>query len=374
MEHTQAAVGILPDEMLASILCRQHLKLAEIASARLVCRWWGAVGRDTLCRERRLMADAARTQGGCCANQWYAVEALTQALIDDSIPALLRVLDTDTIGPNDPVTTGALALFRVDMASRDIGSTRQFTGDTYVKDRMFSADGGFGLGIPPLIATPLVMAVGYGALECVRALIDLGAYPMPHLDALITFVIECCVWSTAVIATTETNSSRVATTRPPRPPDIPKTLGLLLGAFHKRSQRVPSGITPPLHALVYILAYKTAGVEDQAVLDKRTRDAVCIARILMDAGYDPRASWQCRGPRILTDVRMNHSGRSLTTLPSERLVLLNALAAETAIDAVEHDARCARSEVGQSAAPFEALAAFYRDYSPTSATAAVVLP
>ncbi|QBZ81430.1 F-box incomplete domain containing protein [Pandoravirus celtis] len=358
----------LPDEILAEVLSPRRMRPSDIGSARLVCRRWGVAGGDVLARERRRIAAEACAPGGTCTHQWTATAALVNALVDDSIPMLLRVMDTDIVGPNDPIDVGGWRRLGVGVATVDIALVHG-PDDRNVGMSPILAEDDLVMSIPPLVVTPLVMAFAYGALRCARALIGLGAYPMPHVDALVSFVIELCAWNSASVVAITPGDSTAATPRPRnniavvmprRPMDIAPALRLILDAF-PRDRRTPSGIVPPLHALVRAATDASLMVAEEGLDETMLADAVLqVAHVLLDAGYNPRAPWRCRGPYEMSRVYLyDRRPATINSVYDARLAAIDQMTAETPYDAALRTEDRTRSRPVGQCSLFDALAEAY---------------
>ncbi|AJF97237.1 hypothetical protein TW95_gp0503 [Pandoravirus inopinatum] len=294
--------------------------------------------------------------------------ALVDAFVNDSVPMLLRVMDTDIIGPNDPIDVGGWRRLGVGVATVDIGLAHG-SDDRIVGLSPILAEDDLVMSIPPLVVTPLVAAFAYGALRCVRTLIGLGAYPMPHVDALVTFMIERCAWASASVMAIAPGDSTAATPRPRnniavvmprRPMDIAPALRMILDAF-PRDRRTPSGIVPPLHALVRAATDASLMTAEENLDETTLTDAVLqVAHVLLDAGYNPRAPWRCRGPYEMSHVYLYDScPASTVSVNDARLAAIDQMTAETPYDAALRTKDRTRSRpVGQYGL-LDALAAAY---------------
>lgn len=338
-------VDDLPNEVLALVFSPAHLSLASIGAVRTVCQRWSTIGRTVLDRQRRVMAVAAVRSDGPCAHQWSTTEALTRALVDDAVPALLRVLDTGAVGPDDPVDTRGRNMLDVGTTSTDLVHMFEHNaGDLSFESFVLCKDD-FVTTVPPLVVTPLVMAFAYGALDCARALIALGARPMPHVDALVSFVIERCAWRRQYVAAVGPSVS--SWVRPDvavetcRHVCVESALSLILGSFGvPRPRRAPLGIVPPLCALVHAVCRARERINDapsapdaaNGVTEEEVgAGSIKVARLLLDAGYDPHAPSRCHGPYNATRlcvIGTVGSGRS----SDDRRLILGRLAVETPCD------------------------------------------
>ncbi|AJF96940.1 hypothetical protein TW95_gp0206 [Pandoravirus inopinatum] len=77
--------------------------VASAAAARLVCRRWGEIGARALVAVRRQMAASAAAPSGRCGHFYTAQAEITCALALDSHPRLMRALDADRAGVDDPI-------------------------------------------------------------------------------------------------------------------------------------------------------------------------------------------------------------------------------------------------------------------------------
>ncbi|AVK76262.1 F-box incomplete domain containing protein [Pandoravirus neocaledonia] len=341
-------VDDLPSELLTLVLSPMHLSLASIGTARTVCRRWSAVGGATLDQQRRRMAAAATRSDGSCAHQWSTIETLTRALVDDAVPALLRVLDTGAIGPDDPIDTRGWNMLGAGAESTDLvhmfeNDTNEFSFESFV---LYKDD--FAATVPPLVVTPLVMAFAYGALNCARTLIALGARPMPHVDALVSFVIERCAWRRQHVATVGPD---VSTWMRPnvavesyRHVCVTSALSLILDSFGApRPCRSPLGIVPPLRALAYGVrcaceriaeALSVPDAANGTTEQEVSTESIKIARLLLNAGYDPHAPSRCCGPYNASRMYVDKAVASRQP-GGDRRSILEMMAAETPCDTLE---------------------------------------
>ncbi|AGO82944.1 F-box incomplete domain containing protein [Pandoravirus dulcis] len=367
----------LPAEILAAILSPCHLRPSAIARARLVCRRWGGIGGDALARERSHMATEACAPGGACAHQWVATAALVEALVDDSVPALLRVLDTDMIGPDDRVDCRGWTRLTADTATVTMTELAVVStqGDVAVFNSFaFSDEDGAEVGLVALVVTPLVMAFAHGALQCARVLIDRGARPMPHVDALISFLVDrfACRDARAVqFPPTVRREPHDVHVIPPRPdqPTIADVLRVVLETF-PRGKRAPLGVVPPLKALVMAVARDAEWLvhghgagEHAADQSDLTRKAARAAGVLLDAGYDPRAPWRCRGPYNVSRLCVV-CPTGLSRDPPQgatRIEAFEMLSAETPCDNASFVADWFRQHYGTAPGALDALAKAYAD-------------
>ncbi|AVK77347.1 hypothetical protein pmac_cds_659 [Pandoravirus macleodensis] len=335
----------LPNELLALLLSPVHLSLASIGIARMVCQRWSTIGRTILDQQRRLMAAAAVRPGGPCAHQWSTIETLTRALVDDAVPALLRVLDTGAVGPDDPIDTRGLNMLNVGAESTDLVHMFENRTDEFSFESFVLHKDDFAATVPPLVVTPLVMAFAYGALDCARTLIALGARPMPHVDALVSFVLDRCAWRRQYVATVGPNVSSwirpIVAVKSYRHVYVTSALSLILDSFAApRSRRAPLGIVPPLRALIdgawracerIAEALSVPDAANGTTEGEVGMESIKVARLLLDAGYDPHAPSRCCGPYNAWRMYIDNAiatGRS----SDDRRLILEKMAAETPCD------------------------------------------
>ncbi|WBR14793.1 F-box domain-containing protein [Pandoravirus kuranda] len=369
-------VDDLPSELLTLVLSPIHLSLASIGTARTVCRRWSAVGGATLDQQRRRMAAAATRSYGSCAHQWSTIETLTRALVDDAVPALLRVLDTGAIGPDDPVNVRGWNMLNTGTESTGLVHMFENSTDEFCLESHVLCECEFSATLPPLVVTPLVMAFAYGALDCARTLIALGARPMPHVDALVSFVLERCAWRRQHVATVGPDVS--SWIRPNvrieshRHVCVTSAISLILESFDApRPRRAPLGIVPPLRALAHAawcacqriaeaLSVPDAanGVTEQEV----GTESIQVARLLLGAGYDPHAPSRCRGPYNASRIYVDNavaSGR----VGGDRHLALQRMAAETPCDTLVRMANEALSKGRPPTAVLDNLLNVYRAHA-----------
>lgn len=384
MDGTTDSTRNLPTEVLAAILSPRHLRPSAIGRARLACRLWGGVGGDALTRERSRMAIEARAPGGACAHQWVVTAALVDALVGDNVSALLRVLDTDIIGPDDRVDcrgwtrlmTGA-ATTTMTMTELAVVSTH---GGVEVFDSFaFSNEDGIETGLAALVTTPLVMAFAYGALRCARALVDRGARPMPHVDALVSFLVDRFACRDARVVQfpptahrEEPHDVHIVPARPDQP-TIVDVLRVVLETF-PCGKRAPLGIVPPLKTLVMAAAraaewFAHAHGADEHTADQSdlARKAVRVADVLLDAGYDPRTPWRCRGPYDLSRLCVVCPAGLAKEPPqgATRIEAFEMLGAETPCENASFVADWFRQRYGTPPGALDALAGAYADRADT---------
>lgn len=365
----------LPNEILAQVLSARRLRPSQIATARLACRRWGGVGGGVLARERSRMLAKACAPGGLCAHQWAATAALVAALVDDNVAALLRVLDTDMIGPDDPVVSDGWSRLKVGATTTQLASVSLHTdGGASFDSFALWATGDVDITITSLVVTPLAMAFAYGALRCARVLVDRGARPMPHVDALVSFLVDrfACHRARAVEPQPGYrwyNGNVVIAEARPDQPTTADVLAMVLETF-PRGRRTPSGIVPPLTALAMaVTRADDAHMGDlpaQGVdRDSLVRDVVQIARVLLGAGYDPRAHWRCRGPyetsRMSIDSPFGFS-RNPRLEGAARLSAIENSAFKTPCDDAALAADWLRSHYNGTPDALDALAKVYADH------------
>ncbi|AGO85010.1 hypothetical protein psal_cds_904 [Pandoravirus salinus] len=357
----------VPEEIMADVLSVRFMRPSVVALACLVCRRWARVGGDVLARERRRMAAEACQPGGLCAHQWAATAALASALTDDNVGALLRVLDTDIIGPDDLIDPHGWNRLKMETTTPQLASVSVHDGEALFDWFALSDMGDGDIAFTSLVMTPLVMAFAYGAPRCARVLIDRGARPMPHVDALVTFLIHRFACREARVVQPLPGHRWYAanvTIAPLRPdqPSLVDVLAMVLETF-PRGPRAPLGIVPPLKALVMAVSGRLDEELGATDIDQSgmTRDATQLARLLMEAGYNPRTSWRCRGPREMTRMLVGCPIGLAPVPPQEatRLDALEKLVSETPYDAAAWAADDLRSRRGLASDALDALAEVY---------------
>nr|UDO47346.1 hypothetical protein [Pandoravirus massiliensis] len=348
MTPVSVTIEHLPNELLTLVLSPARLSLACIGTARTVCQRWADIGGAILAHQRRLMAAAAVRPGNPCAHQWSTIEVLTRALVDDSVPALLRVLDTGAVGPDDPIDTRGWNMLDVGAESTDLVHMFEEDAGRLAFESFVLYGDDISTALPPLVVTPLVMAFAYGAMNCARTLVALGARPMPHVDALVSFVIEHCAWRRQHVATVGTGPSSWAqpnvAIKSHRDLCVVSVLSFILESFDvPRPRRAPLGIVPPLQALVdavWSACDRTTealsdpdaanGVTDEQVVTQ----AVEVARLLIGAGYDPHASSRCHGPLVAS--RMHIANAGITATQRERRRIMEEMGSDTPCNNLVH--------------------------------------
>lgn len=370
---TLLTIDDLPNELLALVFSPMNLSLASIGTARTVCHRWSTIGRAILDQQRRLMAAAAVRPGGPCAHQWSTTETLTRALVDDSVPALLRVLDTGAVGPDDSIDTRGMNMLDIGAESTDLVHMFENDTDEFSFESFVLCEQDFAAVVPPLVVTPLVMAFAYGALDCARTLIALGARPMPHVDALVSFVLERCAWRRQYVATVGPDVS--SWIRPNvrikshRHVCVASAISLILESFDvPRPRRAPLGIVPPLRALVHAAwcacerideALSVPDAANSVAEEEVGTESVRVARLLLGAGYDPHAPSRCHGPynasRVYVDKAVA-SGR----VGGDRCLILEEMAAEAPCDTLVRMTAEALSKGHPPTAVLDNLLSVYR--------------
>lgn len=281
-ETPSCAFERLPDELVQTILSPAFMSLRDVACARLVCCRWAAVAGDTLHKSHKRCMDDLMRRGGPCSNRWRAIAHFTEILAHDHVHALVRLLDTRMLCVDD--IADVLGLKRLDLGLAfcmpvrvgDDGERGQMTTDVLEYDDPYQQD------LVGFVPSLLYLAAVYGAIACMRLLIERGARPALHIDALVSTLIRHCAWyemglalfhgvqgtlpetaaatMTATVKTTTALGSnpyiraRTQTTWAFVPlPDwnIVRILETLLDAFPPDlSMPRVCGITSPLHSLV----------------------------------------------------------------------------------------------------------------------------